>query len=443
MVSAVELTIHRGAHEIGGSCVELRSASGGTRVLLDIGMPLVNPDSSPFNWRKHKEHSQPQLIADGVLPRIDGLFAGDSPAVAAVLLSHAHQDHYGLLRFVHPDIPLFMSRGTKSLAEVSNLFLDTAVRIDKVKTFAMWRPFRVGEFAITPYLMDHSAPDTVAFLIEVDGQRVFYTGDFSGHGRKGVLLDRITRNPPADIDYLLMEGSMMGRDEGPYPDEDAVEEVIYKVIHDQESHTFIFCSSQNLDRLVSVYRAAKRAQKTLVIDLYTAFVLDKLRCISSSIPQFDWSEVRVLYAYSHARKLAELDKRLLYKYKKARIEVEELRESAREMVVLSKDNPYFRALLRKLDADSTAKCIYSMWHGYLERNNLARVLDSRGIALLEIHTSGHAYVSQLKMLADALKPRFVIPIHTFHPESYAGLFPSVLQLHDGETISLEKGGPGP
>jgi len=40
------------------------------------------------------------------------------------------------------------------------------------------------------------------------------------------------------------------------------------------------------------------------------------------------------------------------------------------------------------------------------------------------------------MLADALKPRWIIPIHTFYPEKFKEMFPNVIQLDDNETISL-------
>lgn len=196
----MRLTIHRGTHEIGGSCVELVSDSGQTRVILDFGMPLVNPDRSPFKWDEHRNLTQQELISNGVLPTIAGLYANESPIIDAVLLSHAHIDHYGLFRFVNPQIPLFMSPGTRSLAEVSNIFLDTNVKLENIKTITMWKPFQIGEFTITPYLMDHSAPDAVAFLIEAGGQRIFHTGDFRGHGRKAVLLDRLNKNPPPNID---------------------------------------------------------------------------------------------------------------------------------------------------------------------------------------------------------------------------------------------------
>lgn len=41
MNDTMKLTIRRGAHEIGGSCIELEAA--GRRIVLDLGMPLVAP----------------------------------------------------------------------------------------------------------------------------------------------------------------------------------------------------------------------------------------------------------------------------------------------------------------------------------------------------------------------------------------------------------------
>jgi ribonuclease J len=435
-IESSELTIHRGTHEIGGSCVELCSNSGNTRLIIDIGMPLVNADRTPFDWGIHRKTSLSELYSQKILPAVVGLYENDKPSVTAVLLSHAHLDHFGFLQFVHPDIPIYMSPGTKALTEVSNAFLNTSVKLDRVETFEMWKPFRIGEFTITPYLMDHSAPDAAAFLIEVDGQRIFYTGDFRGHGRKGVLLDRLSKDPPPDVNYLIMEGSMLGRNEGLFPDETSVEQALYDLILPQKGLCYIFTSSQNLDRLVSIYRAARRNGRILVIDLYTAFVLDKLGIISKSIPQFGWEGIRVLYSYYHSQKLADLDRAILYRYKSAKIEFEEIRDNPRDKVLLAKDSRYFRNIITKLTASSTAIAIFSMWHGYLERSNLEEFLESKGIPITEIHTSGHAYVQQLQILADALKPRWIIPIHTFYPEKFKEMFPNVIQLRDDETIGL-------
>ena len=49
--------------------------------------------------------------------------------------------------------------------------------------FKAWQPFTFGEFTITPYLVDHSATDAYAFLIEAEGKRLFYSGDLRSHVR--------------------------------------------------------------------------------------------------------------------------------------------------------------------------------------------------------------------------------------------------------------------
>jgi ribonuclease J len=187
---------------------------------------------------------------------------------------------------------------------------------------------------------------------------------------------------------------------------------------------------------VSIFRATRRSGKTLVVDLYTAFVLDKLSAISPRIPQFSWEGIRVLYSYYHAQKLADFDRALLYKYRRAKIELEEISENSDNKVLLAKDSRYFRGLMTKLKGTGKALAVYSMWHGYLERSDLREFLDANDIPLTEVHTSGHAYIPELRKLVDALKPRWIIPIHTFYPEKFSDLFANVIQVQDGQTISL-------
>ena len=62
-----------------------------------------------------------------------------------------------------------------------------------------------GPFTVTPYLVDHSAYGAYAFLIEADGKRLFYSGDFRAHGRKGKLFDGFIKNHPKDIDVLMID----------------------------------------------------------------------------------------------------------------------------------------------------------------------------------------------------------------------------------------------
>ena len=72
-------------------------------------------------------------------------------------------------------------------------------------------PVEIGPFRITPYLVDHSAFDAYALLVEADGKRVFYSGDFRAHGRKKALFEAMVNRPPGNLDILLMEGTTIGR----------------------------------------------------------------------------------------------------------------------------------------------------------------------------------------------------------------------------------------
>lgn len=123
-------------------------------------------------------------------------------------------------------------------------------------------------------------------------------------------------------------------------------------------------------------------------------------------------------------------------YLNPKIDFEDIKDNPDDKVLLAKDSSYFRNIITKLKDTGKSIAIYSMWHGYLERSNLGEFLESHGVPITEIHTSGHAYVNQLKMLADALKPRWIIPIHTFYPEKFKEMFTNVIQLNDDETISL-------
>jgi ribonuclease J len=124
-------------------------------------------------------------------------------------------------------------------------------------------------------LTDHSAYDAYMLLIEGAGKRILYTGDFRRHGRKSVLVDAIMKTPPADIDVLLTEGTNLGSDK-PIKSETDLEADFVALFTRIKGRMFVVWSGQNIDRTVTLYRAAKRTGRNLAIDLYTADVLERI-----------------------------------------------------------------------------------------------------------------------------------------------------------------------
>ncbi|MBT9144959.1 MBL fold metallo-hydrolase [candidate division NPL-UPA2 bacterium Unc8] len=430
----MQLIIHRGTQEIGGSCVELSAAN--SRILIDFGMPLVNKNKERFDPDILKGKSVEELKELSILPKIKGLYKNENKSIDAILISHSHMDHYGLLSYVHADIPIYLSEGAKELVDITNLFLHKEVKSFNAKLIKNKETLVIGDFKITPYLVDHSAFDALAFLIEADGSRLFYSGDFRGHGRKSVLFKQMIENPPKDIDCLLMEGSMLGRSDRLYNNEEEIEKRIVEILKESRTATFLFASSQNIDRLVSAYRACLKTDSIFVIDLYTAYILDKLNKISKGIPRFDRKNIRVKFMKYHADVLAKNNlKSLLYLYNERKIDMDELNEKRDKILMLARDNSVFPLILKNINAVKGAKIIYSMWDGYLTEE-FRFFCNEQGLLLESVHTSGHAELEDLKKFANALNPKKLIPIHTFDTEKYPELFKNVQILEDGEAIEL-------
>jgi len=427
----MELVIHRGTKEIGGTCVELRADQ--SRIIVDLGIPLVSANKDqPFDSKVIEGKSVKQLLDSGVLPAVRGLYKGDNPSVGAVLISHSHLDHYGLLRYVHPDIPIFLSNGAKELIGVSDIFTPHRTGVLNVRIVSHGKKVKVAGFEITPFLVDHSAFDALAFLIEADGARVFYSGDFRGHGRKSALFTKMVDAPPRDIDCLLMEGSMIGRREQIYKDEIAVEHGIKKILSNKSNVGFLFVSSQNIDRLVSAYKACRKAGTTFVIDLYTAFILRRLGTNTKSLPQFNWPNVRVKFFKFHADKIAEASQeKLLYLFNERKIEMEEINRTKEKVLMILRDNSLFPRVVGHIHPIDGAVIIYSMWEGYLT-DKFQEYCREKGITVKQVHTSGHAVPNDLTAFAKALNPKSLVPIHTFYAEQYRELFDNVKILEDGE-----------
>jgi ribonuclease J len=425
------LTIHRGAKEIGGSCVELQS--GRSRILIDLGLPLTDAHEGRIDPREMAKKSRDDLLKSGLLPRVEGLYKGDLAGFDAILLSHPHPDHYGLLSFVNPSVPVYMSEGCRQMLHVASYFCQTDYEAENASVLQPGEPVKIGPFTVTPYLVDHSAFGALAFLIESRGKRLFYSGDFRGHGRKHTLFEAFTKHPPGGIDCLLLEGTLLGRDRGDLKTERDVEEKIVELTKGSERLFFVACSSQNIDRLVSVYRACVRSSRTFVIDPYTAFVLDQLKHLSPGLPQHNWGEsIRVFFANSrYTKRLA--DDGALFRFRSAKITYEEMVHSRSRLVV--KDSFSVRRKFARGRRLVDSILIYSVWEGYL--SGTENFWSQNSVPVVNIHASGHASVRHLQAFADALKPAKIVPIHTLCPDRYRDCFGSTVRiLKDGESLWL-------
>ena len=411
----MQICIHRGAKEIGGSCVEF--ISKGKRLIIDLGLPL----DAEKNDAKY-------------LPDI-ACFDGNDDSLIAILISHPHLDHFGLLTHVSSKIPVIMGADARRILTQASRFLpgNWPIPADGLNLKSEVS-IELGPFKITPFLIDHSGYDAYSLMIEADGQRLLYSGDFRMHGRKAKLTEKLIANPPEKIDVLLLEGSTLGRfnEHKFFPSESEIEKMLANTFKNTKGLTLVHTSSQNIDRIVSIFRACKRTGKTLIIDLYTAVILEATG--NKKIPQSDWPKIALYIPQSQRVQIKNnqwFD--LLKKHSKNRVFLDNLKEISTKYVLLFR--PLHMRNLEKAKLLNEAVYVYSQWEGYRERNtyaDLRKWLAKYNIPDVNIHTSGHASIDDLKRFAEAMKPSKIVPIHTFMPEKYSEIFSNV-ELHaDGE-----------
>ena len=436
----MNLTIHRGTHEIGGSCVEIENHD--SRIVIDIGMPITKKDGQRFEFKNYKDIDGPVLVKEKILPDVKGIYEWDkeNKAVDGLLISHAHIDHYGFSNYLRKDTHFYLGEGTKRLIELSSIFSDAKVKIKHYTPIKSEKPFQVGSFTITPYLMDHSAFDANAFLVESHGKRILYSGDFREHGRKPGALKRFLSDVPKGIDALLLEGTLLGRDKGKDLTEKDIESELVRIIKNSKNIVFVTLSSQNIDRLVSFYRAALQTDRLFVIDVYTALILDKLKDLANIPHAGRFRKIRVFFPSNLCKKLKrEGGEDMITKFARFKITRDEISQKLDEIVMIVRSSIVSSFLSKIEGIGQSATAVYSMWEGYLKdasMEGLLKFFAQKGIKRVNLHTSGHASVDTLKKVVEKVKPKILIPIHTTSPERYKDIFPNVVELKDGVSMEI-------
>jgi ribonuclease J len=414
VTAGVSLTVHRSAHEIGGNCIEL--SAGDSRILLDIGRPLDAPEDSTR-----------------LLPRTLDL---ERP-LAGVLISHPHQDHYGLLCEAPADWPVFCGEGTRRLMAITEALRRRAL----AQTITTWRSGRwleIGPFRITPRLTDHSAFDAHMLLIEVAGKRILYSGDFRTHGRKSALPRGLMAYPPRDLDVLVMEGTNLGSAK-PTQSEKDLEADFVRLFKETPGRVFVAWSAQNIDRTVTMYRACKRTGRTLVVDLYTASVLEALADLGT-IPQPSWDHLTVVITKGLRQMYARTgQEEFVARAASHGISASKMARDQRNWVVMVRPSLIPDFVAKGIVPTPQDAWSYSMWRGYLDKEDgkaLQSWFEAGGSRAVHLHTSGHASPADLRAFARAMSPKLLIPVHGLGWDAKPDGFPAIQRVKDGETLSL-------
>ena len=391
----MNIIIHRGTHQIGGSAIEISTKS--TRIILDFGNELS------LDEKYIPENLDIEGVTAGV-PNCDG-----------IVISHYHMDHLGQLTAALPDIPLYMGELSKEIALIGSEYQDKDLylRLLGANTFRGGEAFTIGDIHIRPLVIDHSAADSYMFVIEAEGKRVLYTGDFRMHGLRHHILEKLVSTYIGKVDVLITEGTSLSRDTDEHISEAAVLEDISSYIQDGK-YVFVMCSSTNIDRIMGIWQNMP-TDKVLICDAYQKRILDTV---------ID----NVYYESSLYRRHdcpLVLNKGPYPKY-----------YMDHGFVSLVRGTENFISHIKEFPKDDV-RIIYSMWTGYIEDNlALKTLLDTYPSYIC--HASGHISKDDLVRFIELVDPDIVIPVHTDSPEKLEGIVPNrtVCAVNDNEPFII-------
>lgn len=393
---SLEITIHRGTHQIGGCVTEI--ATSKTRIFIDLGDELPSDETSISEFE------------------IGGVTTGERNC-DAIFFTHYHGDHVGMISKVLPEIPMYIGESAKQIFEIYLKKVDSVNKklVDRLSTYLPGSSVTVGDIKVTPFLVDHSAYDAYMLLIEAEGKRVLHTGDFRTHGFRGTKLLPMLEKHVGQVDILITEGTQISRSDYTTQTERQLQDQAKKMMKDKK-YIFILCPSTNIDRIAAFYQAFFKVYprgRYFICDQYQKEILDLVTKNGGT-------------------------KTSLYRFDKVKVIGANLYEKMHErgFCMLVRANGNFKKIL-DLYKKEDILVIYSMWSGYLENERIANFLEGHEFEFL--HTSGHATKEAIEAVIRTVQPKVgIIPIHCDKPKLILDLDiqSPLLFLEDGQKINL-------
>lgn len=399
----MEIRIIKGTNRIGGCITEIISKN--TRILIDFGNDLEDTKES-FE--------------------LDGLTYGKSK-YNAVFITHSHMDHIGLINKINEDIPIYIEENSLKIYNITCDFSGENRLTRKINTFKMYDTIQINDIKVTPYRVDHSSYNSCMFVIECEDKKILHTGDFRLHGRKkDETLNNLKRI--GKVDLLITEGTSLSRNILEYDTEEELEKeaLVYMQNYDQ---VFIMYSSTNIDRTISFIKSALKTGKNYILDLFT-YSLNKVVNMNIKVDYkrvFVWIPLRYSYKdETFKNKYMHFDNSSFFGKKYAmNVKVSMLDDIKK---------------LKEKGLITNACLIYSMWQGYIEKEeklrNFIDEIKNMGIEFKELHTSGHADINSMIKLNEIVNPDKTIIIHTENREKGKNIFNDIVDLNDNEFFKL-------
>ena len=420
----MKLTAYHGLY---GSGTLLALSQGKYRLILECGSPFTMAqlaDDKSVHFRSKQELSDLQKW--NLLPKVPGLFSGKDEGETIVLISHLHLDHMAGMHLILPEIKVYLSEKSYQLNKALN---ESKVHQRDYSIIKDNETLTFGPFQIKSVFTDHPCYGSVGYLIKVEDQTIYYSGDHRYHGiHRSEAGRRIEELRKENISLLIVDAL------SDYPNTPVLPSK--KVPEGRLKEEDIYHSLETI---------LKDSTSLGIFNLYNhdLSLMRQLKLTADKLNR------QIVYEADSARLLEEVlkEKPLIlnrYAFDNPRLVSYEMinKNPGGYLIQNSYENSLYLCELETNDADYFHLFGAPFIQDSLDAKRLKSILETLNIhyhSYQSLFNFNHAYLENLLWMIDTINPQTVIPFHYSHPEKLQAYDPKVQLLKENTEYTLERG----
>ncbi len=377
---------------------------------------------------------------DFVIPDLT-FIADNKHLLRAIVLTHGHEDHIGALPFVlkTANVPVYGTRFTLGLVE-GRLHEHDLARKVQLNVIKPRESFTIGPFSIEPVRVSHSLVDCVALAVTTPVGTIIHTGDFKVDETPvcGSAIDLARFREIGDRGVLaLFTDSTNAEVPGRTGSEKSVIPAFEDVFEEASGKIIVTCFSSSIHRLQIIFDMAYEFHRKVAVlgrsiqrnvelgdSLRFLDIPDGLMVSPNDIKKYNGDELVVIASGCQGEPASAMGRIAVDAHKQCAVD-------KGDTVVLSG---------RIIPGNERG--ISRMMGNIFKKGGT--VIDQ---SMAKVHVSGHPKQEDLRIVTEAIRPKFYIPIHgearqLFRHKDFivsTGLVPArnVLMCESGDVIALE------
>jgi ribonuclease J len=376
---------------------------------------------------------------DLVMPDIRFLLE-ERKNLAGIVLTHAHEDHYGAIIDLWPQlkVPIFATPFTAALFEAKRLSEPGAPEIP-ITVVPLGGRFKVGPFDVELVSVCHSIPESNALIIRTPLGAVLHTGDWKLDATPvlGAPTDAAKLKALGEEGCLALVGdSTNAVRDGRSPSEKEVASVLAELIASAPARVAVTTFASHVGRIRAVAEAARACGREVIL------VGRAMERVTQVARETGWLDDRHvfhgpdMYGYMPPDKVLAL---CTGSQGEPRAALARIAEDEHPDVTLNRGD---RVIFSSRTIPGNEKAV----------NRVINGLVTLGIEVITdrdrlVHVSGHPRRGEMEEMYGWVKPKIVVPVHgeALHLTEHAALarrlgVKEVVTLRNGDVVRLA---PGP